>query len=727
MNAKGKPLTAVSTGHEPVLNCSTLIKVIEDINQSPIRIALLLNPIHNSGLSEQFIDIAESNSIGFEQAIARAIGQFIDKPHDAKVINIANTVWLLPAITAAKHAIHPHAFINGLATAQQHELATQQALIHAKRQHMALLTQYSDSVTSLHKLQQFAAFISAIASRQRPRSDGSQSGYWFSELHQSRVAAFNSQIESQGYQSIILTQGSGLIVTNPLINLSRLWLPLRAASVSELQQQLTAVISQLAAIDQANNAHSGGELLTLIKQHLQAYQQQQAKLCGSDDSVKVNDKVSVSAVLMATSHSALIDEAKALLSALANQEERLDYKTPAGSCFRQHSLKQPANEQSANDSGLSFVYPGVGTVYHNMFHNLGQTFPGLFAELEKQGDLHAMLQADKVYTPTSAMGEMSLSELAISGVGVSYLLTKLLTQEFKIQPRFALGYSMGEAAMWASLGVWQQPHNLIEATQTSSIFTADISGALNCVRQDWQLSQDEPIQWNSFVTRASQDELKPFLAQYPKAYIAIIQGDTCVVAGCETSCKALLKQAGKRGIASNKVTAMHTPPALQIIEQVKGFYHQPLMANLPTEITFITAMQASPVVLTADAIAQSIADTFCHQLNFTQLISKAYQHGSRLFVEVGADRQTTTLIDKILSNQHCQGAKAVAVNAKGADANISLLKCLAQLLIHQVPMSFTPFINSIDWAMRQDIAKLSSMESAPMTPAHQPLSEGEPH
>ena len=58
-----------------------------------------------------------------------------------------------------------------------------------------------------------------------------------------------------------------------------------------------------------------------------------------------------------------------------------------------------------------------------------------------------------------------------------------------------------------------------------------------------------------------------------------------MVAGCEASCKALLKQAGKRGIASNKVTAMHTLPAMQIIEQVKQFYHQPLMDALPDAIS----------------------------------------------------------------------------------------------------------------------------------------------
>ena len=116
-----------------------------------------------------------------------------------------------------------------------------------------------------------------------------------------------------------------------------------------------------------------------------------------------------------------------------------------------------------------------------------------------------MLQAEKTYADDAQ--EMSLSELAIAGVGSSYLLTQLLCEEFKVQPDFALGYSKGEASMWASLNVWKNPHALIEMTQTSPIFTTAISGELTAVRQDWQLSSDESIQWNSFVVRSESTQL----------------------------------------------------------------------------------------------------------------------------------------------------------------------------------------------------------------------------
>lgn len=418
-------------------------------------------------------------------------------------------------------------------------------------------------------------------------------------------------------------------------------------------------------------------------------------------------------VLMAASIDDLKLEAKAMLTALENDAIRhhgQHFKTPAGSCFTAKPL---------GDAGLTFVYPGVGTVYANMFNNLHEYFPALYHQLEREGDLSAMLQSPQIYAENikTAAG-MSLSQQAISGVGASYLFTKLLTQVFNIKPKMALGYSMGEAAMWASLDVWQTPHAMINATENSDIFNHAISGELTAVRRAWQLADDEAIVWNSFVVRADSHEIKALLPEFPRAYLAITQGDTCVIAGCEASCKALLAKLGKRGIAANRVTAMHTAPAMLVHGQVQDFYTQALQAaaqDLP--IRFISAAQTAPVIVDSHSIGRAIADTFCSPLDFSALIQNATEQGARLFVEVGADRQTSTLIDKI-SHAHAgqstvnEATAAIACNPKGADAITSLLKCLAQLISHRVPLSLAPLIQPL------------SANAAPLSSAVSP--KGEP-
>nr|WP_283104342.1 PfaB family protein [Shewanella inventionis] len=600
-------------------------------------------------------------------------------------------------MTAAKNGIHAHAYLNGIGFGDNTEQAIVQALDHAKRQHVqpqaVELTQANNALNALVTL------IEDIAYRRLPNSQD----YWFTPAHQSRVASlcYPSNI---GVLALVLTQGSQLRSAKPLLAANRLMLPLSAHDIAQLHIQLTAVCDILSEpCDELN-------LLKFIRQQWQQYQSQ----------------APYTLVLMATNQSSLQQEASSLLAAIEAQQTQntttlnktFHYKTPAGSCFT-------ASPLGAN--GLSFVYPGVGTVYPQMFSQLGHVFPQVFASLEAQGDLPAMLQSQAIYaTKEKNSNHMSLSELAIAGVGASYMLSKILQDEFAITPRFALGYSMGEAAMWASLGVWQTPQKLIEATQNSSIFNQDISGELRCVRQAWQLANDEPIVWNSFVTRATVADLSPYLADYPRAYIAIVQGDSLVLAGCEQSCKALLKQAGKRGIAANRVTAMHTPAALNIIEDVKQFYLQPLAAALPTSTQFLSAAQTQPVELTSHAIAQSIADTFCHPLDFSQLISDSISQGCRLFVEVGADRQTATLIDKIIGQQTTDvQAQALAVNAKGADDISSLLKCLAQLMTHRVPMSLTPFMQSLNEAIEQQTLFIAANSLA--VGHADTLLEGEPH
>ncbi|MFB2684335.1 PfaB family protein [Shewanella mangrovisoli] len=563
---------------------------------------------------------------------------------------------------------------------------------------------------------------------------GAQNGYWFTKPHQARVLSLNllgnlldkllnkpldnlldKPPQASTAQSLILTQGTRLIA-QPLLNANRLLIPISGNTL----ESLTAKLSQL--IDSLDLSACLPDTDWLSTQGCDWLMRYQAK-----------DKLAL--VLMAGSLEELMQEAKAMRAYIEKTQQtpapaqtpasmplaNLAFKTPAGSYFTPTPL---------GDTGLTFVYPGVGTVYPNMFSDLHGYFPELYRELEREGDLAAMLQAEAIYQGTNNTksaekdsADMSLSQLAISGVGASYLFSRLLTRVFNIQPQLALGYSMGEAAMWASLDIWQTPHALINATQNSAIFNQEISGPLLAVRRDWQLSKDAPLVWNSFLVRTSRAEINTLLADFPRVYLAIEQGDTCILAGCEASCLQLLARLNKRGIASNKVTAMHTPPSQSLHNAIQGFYTLGLKANAcETQVRFISAAQQSAVSIDSQSIAKSIADTFCAPLNFTALINTAYQQGARLFVEVGADRQTSTLIDKIgrqleLSADGVQTQEqpilAMACNAKGSDTITSLLKCLAQLISHRVPLSLAPLVLQLaDKTTAKTIAPHSASASA---------------
>ncbi len=666
------------------------------IQAMPLRIALLANPVEIAALFADRLSslpAIEKVSVGqdFEAALQRAIqlvsqGRLVQFSVYPEHDDNQPALLMVTALMAAQNKIHPHAYLSGfnVSSACASVECMEHALAQARRQQTDLSNQ--KALSSLSHEQKFLALyqmVEAISGRtlNSDPDEKSTSQYWFTEPHKARVTSISFETEMCS-SSLVLTQATGLKTPRSMLSPSRLFFIVTGKN----EAVLTAHLAQLSEQLSAGFTHPN-DLIELMIDNLKRYQAD-ASCSPSFPAI----------VLQATSVSAMLQEIAAMNDALPKvMADNSHYKTPAGSCF---------SSSPNSKGGVTFVYPGVGTVYPGMLREFHQYFPELYARLEREGNLKEILQADKTYSNTPK--EMSLSELAIAGVGSSYLLTQLLCNEFAIRPDFAMGYSKGEASMWASLGVWKNPHALIEMTKTSPIFTTAISGELTAVREAWQLNSDEEIIWNSFVVRSDATAIEALLPEFPHAYLAIIQGDTCVLAGCEQQCRSLLKKLGKRGIAANRVTAMHTTPALSQHKQVTEFYHQPLCDDLPEHIRFISAAglqpqnQDQPVHMDSQSIAASIADTFCSILDFNALVRSAREQGARLFIEVGADRQTCTLIDKInrvdsVMNQSGTAATStVASNAKGGEDILTLLKCIGQLVSHQIPLSLDPLIKGLE-------------------------------
>lgn len=658
----------------------------------PLRIALLAQPAPAAGLSADCLTLlptAETISISdyleasaFEKALQTAVEAVSQGKLVRLIANIEQgesqpTILMLAGLTAAQNKIHPHAYLAGFAD------TLQQAITQSRRQAIDITNQQAfDMLTAAQKFEALYQMVEAIAGR--TLSDH----YWFTEPHQARVASltFNQQ------SSLILAQATGLQTPQSLLTPTRLLFIVAGHECAELQAKLAKLEQSLNGLAESDSEPHA--LISLMSETIRQYQAEASSTLGS-----ANSQPKQVIVLQGASVSAVQQEISAISNALPKViAEHSHYKTPAGSCF---------SPSPNSRGGVAFVYPGVGTVYPGMFRELHHYFPALYARLEREGNLKEMLQAEKTYGADPA--EMTLGELAIAGVGSSYLLTQVLCEEFAVKPDFALGYSKGEASMWASLGVWKNPHALIKMTQTSPIFTTAISGELTAVREAWQLDDNETITWNSFVVRSEPEAIQTLLPEFPHAYLAIIQGDTCVLAGCENDCRALLKKLGKRGIAANRVTAMHTAPAMSQHQQVTEFYRQPLCDELPEHIRFISAAgllvknqnmsnnQNKPVQIDSQRIADSIADTFCSTLDFTALIRSAREQGARLFIEIGADRQTSTLIDKInRADQVTTESFTIAANAKGGEDILTLLKCLGQLITHQIPLSLDPLLEGLE-------------------------------
>ncbi len=415
-----------------------------------------------------------------------------------------------------------------------------------------------------------------------------------------------------------------------------------------------------------------------------------------------------SLALIGTDAAELIAESELLLGQLQKitslaELPELELITPNGSVFCAKPLG-PAR--------LCFVYPGVGTAYHGMLGALKQAFPRSYADFEAAATaenvaLSTLLPtalsdvsnettlSDKEEATPSPAPTMTLAEQAVAGVGASVLLTQILRREFKLRPAFAIGYSMGEAAMFAANGVWDKPFALVKPTLESRIFSEQISGALTAVRQEWQLDARDAIGWNSFLLRIDTGSITPLLQNpaYSRVYLAIRQGPSCVLAGDEAQCRALIKALGKRGVAANRVTAMHTPAALRVKPELTAFYNRPLSGELeqpqPIYISAGSEQPLKPARLERKPIAETIATCFSQPLDVESLLQRARKHGAQLFLEVGADSQTSSIIQAMAGKQLSSDIKAFGCDRKhsGAADNKALLKALARLISHRVPLA----------------------------------------
>ncbi|WP_076408095.1 PfaB family protein [Shewanella sp. UCD-KL12] len=694
-----------------------------DLPETAKQLSVLMPELYHSKLLET-TELVTIKVDDFEANLTATI-ESIEQGKIVQISTPTSSLLMMHALKAAQNRIHPHAQLAAMQIQSEADSSAsadscmlscmKSALSQAKRKPESVSKRFD--LPELNSTEQFDAVceqIKDLASRTHHRDTESigpkqaASHYWFTDHHQARVLAINltNSITAQSESahspsecvnnhsciSFIVSQGTGFIAPKSIIDTKRLQLVLSADSQAGLIDALSALKTQLLA------AATTESLLILMRDNLLAFEAS-------------NVANTYAITLQASSIEAMQQELDAMavtvskIMAESGQALSQQYRTPAGSYFTAEPLG------SAAQNGLAFVYPGVGTVYSDMFSELHGYFPSLYSQLEREGDLKSMFQADAIYNLDPKVAPaMPLGDLAIAGVGSSYLLTQLLVKEFNITPNFALGYSMGEASMWASLGVWKEPHTLIEKTKTDPLFTSAISGKLTAVRKAWQLdNNDADIVWNSFVVRSPAAPIKELLPEFPHAYLAIVQGDTCVIAGCENQCRALLAQMKKRGIAANRVTAMHTAPAMEEHGNVALFYNQPLQESLPTDIKFISAASGDTHVsspqggLDSQVVANSIADTFCNTLDFTALVHSAQKQGAKLFVELGADRQNCTLIDKIAKqDRQCGGESTdfpcctVPVNAKGGDDITTLLKALGQLISHRVPLSTQPLIDGLN-------------------------------
>ncbi len=188
------------------------------------------------------------------------------------------------------------------------------------------------------------------------------------------------------------------------------------------------------------------------------------------------------------------------------------------------------------------------------------------------------------------------------------------------------------------------------------------------------------------MLRAPPAEVSRVINTVERAYLTHINTpQEVVIGGDPAACKQVISTLNCSAVPAPYSHVIHCPPMRSEQSEFKRLNTIPLTGRQPCNLYF--AAQNEPGVVTSESVGQNIATAATQQVDFPGLIQRAYNDGSRIFVELGPLAACTVWIDDILKEQpHL----AVSINRRSSQGDrTALVKMLAQLAGHRVSMDLS--------------------------------------
>lgn len=372
------------------------------------------------------------------------------------------------------------------------------------------------------------------------------------------------------------------------------------------------------------------------------------------------------------------------------------WRTPKGSYFTTLNV--------AETDKITFLYPGIGATYIGLGRELFHLFPELYPKISSLAEDLAVTLKDLRLNPRTIEAlnfkelkerelalRHDLADIAEAGVAFACVFTQLFDSVFNIKADLAAGYSMGEVSMFAAQGCWQSPGLMSARLAQFDTFNRRLSGELQVVRELWNLPQSEQSVWETYSIKATRAQVEAVLKETDRVYITIINSaDNLLIAGYPKDCLVVIKRLGLRAMPLNIANAIHCAPAYAEYEKMQTLYEMDLNASISSKL--YSSSCYLPIPLHKKAIAVSISQCLCQQVDFPRLINKLFAQGGRVFIEMGAGTSLSNWTDKILNAQtKTDNHLSVPINVKGSNELQTYFKTCAKLLSAGVNINLARF------------------------------------
>ena len=462
-------------------------------------------------------------------------------------------------------------------------------------------------------------------------------------------------------------RSSNLLKENPLR-----FYPVAASEKKVLIEQLTEL---------RNNMASSVDLIQLSAHQIDKVQQ-------SRDEKYV-------LTIVGSSRDKLLQEIDAGLDGIENAfQQQTEWISPAGSYFTPEPLGKKGK--------VAFVYPGAFNSYLGMGKDLFQIFPELYDLVASYAARPKTMLRDRLVNPRS-LTRLSDSELAgkqaeldnktiaifETGINAAILNTAVARGVLGVQPDLVFGYSMGEVSMNFAMDVWENTDKMSEFLHTQPIFLERLAGPMNAAREAWGLPPASPGAsediWHCYTVSASAEQVQNAVASETHVYLIIINSpNEVVIAGEKEACGRVVGTLPYRCVLTPMTDTIHCEIVRPDYENVTKLHNSPV-AFVP-DIPFYSAAGYEPTQVTAETIADNIAQIYCKTIDFPKLVNRVYEDGARIFLEMGPKEGCSKFIDNTLGDRK---HLALSMNRKGADDYTNLLKVVSKLLSHRVDLDLS--------------------------------------
>jgi acyl transferase domain-containing protein/3-hydroxymyristoyl/3-hydroxydecanoyl-(acyl carrier protein) dehydratase len=334
---------------------------------------------------------------------------------------------------------------------------------------------------------------------------------------------------------------------------------------------------------------------------------------------------------------------------------------------------------------IAFVFPGSGNHFAGMGREVSAEWPGVLRQTAATCQWLRKQMLPEWFWNRDSLDGVVPRDLILGQVTLGVLVSEVVRQ-FGVQPAAVIGYSLGETAGYFALGAWRDRDEMLQRISASRLFTDDLAGRCEAVRQTWQLGSEESVDWLVGVAAIPAGDVRRVIHGRKRVYVLVVNTPReTVIGGDRMAVERLVRDLGCSFVPLSGISTVHCEVVRPVAAQYRELHLLP--TTPPPDVRFYSGTAGKVHGLTRDSAADSILAQALHGMDFPALIEQAYRDGVRVFLEMGPGASCSRMIDAILGGRpHLARSACVA----GQDAVSTVLRLLASLVAERVPVDLAP-------------------------------------